>query len=152
MRRMKVLVTLDALHKQPTEVAFWELPILRHMHGDASVVEQGEMRCNQRVPDPEMEHIRLEKRYGVNKDTRVPRVVEIYGAGATGVQRLAEAMREDLEEQARFDEEAAREAKKEEIAADVVGKLGEGGAADPVAAAVVEERKRNSGTKRSASA
>src|SRR5262245_7797169 len=107
------MVTLDALHKQPTEVAPWEIRILRHIHGDASVVELGEMRCNQRVPEPDMEYLRLEKRYGFNKDTRVPRVVELYGAGELGIRRLADEMREALEEQARFDAEAAAQAKAE---------------------------------------
>lgn len=102
MRRVKCIVTLDALHKQPADYAVWELPIVRHVHAD-QVQELGETRCNKRVPDPSEEYARLERRYGVNKETLVPRVSEIYGAGEYGVRRLAEAMREDLEEQAKFD-------------------------------------------------
>ena len=149
MRRMKILVTLDALHKQPAEVPFWELPILRHIHGDASVVELGEMRCDQRVPPPDMEYLRLEKRYGVNKDTRVPRVAELFGAGQTGVDRLAEAMRDDIEEQRAFDERDAQAAE-EAAAKEATPTQGVAGL-EPIAGAVVNERERQRGKRASAS-
>lgn len=102
MRRIKCIVTMDALHKQPAEYPVWELPLVRYVHAD-QVVELGEMRCDKRVPDPDEEYARLERRYGVNKETLVPRVAEIYGSGAMGVRNLAAAMREDLEEQAKVD-------------------------------------------------
>ncbi len=109
MRRITCVITISALQKLQIDAVPWEVPILKMVHGD-QVVEIGEARCDLRVPEPEHEYMRLERRFGRNKETLVPRVVELYGAGVAGVMNLTRAMQLDLDEQAELDATAAKEA------------------------------------------
>jgi hypothetical protein len=109
MRRLDVIVTLSAVHKQPLSVPEWEIPLLARVHG-GQVEIVGESRCDMRVPDPGDEYARLVRRYGRNKETLVPHIEEVYGADSIGVRKLADAMRPDMEEQLELDGVVATQA------------------------------------------
>lgn len=104
MRRIFVRVTLSELASQVNAYPPWELPILDLVHG-GQLRQLGTMHDDEPVPSPEAEYIRLERRFGRVKDdpSGRSRVSQAYGEGALGIARLAEAMAEDLAEQAQLD-------------------------------------------------
>lgn len=102
MRRVLARVTLSELASQVNAYPPWELPILELVHG-GQVRIVGYARDDAPVPLPENEYLRLERRYGEVKGTGQSRVSQAYGEGQLGIQRLADAMREDLAEQAELD-------------------------------------------------
>lgn len=136
MRRQVAIVKLNELHSSRVEVPHWEIPILQRIHVNTVKLE-GETECNLRVPDPADEYQRLERRYGVDRETRVPHVVAVYPT----VQDLANAMAEQLEQQAAFDEADAKRAAE---AKEAEARAAEGPTAGaPEAPAPTGGRKRN---------
>lgn len=107
MRRVIVNVRLSELGTQQLDIAPWEVPIMAYTHKEQIEVV-GESVNDQRVPLPEEEWDRLEKRYGVDKETHVPRVAMAYGQGMNGMQALRREMAPHLEEQEKLDAAAAR--------------------------------------------
>jgi hypothetical protein len=103
MRRQVAIIKLNELHSSRVEVPHWEIPILQRIHVNTIKLE-GETECNLRVPDPAEEYMRLERRYGVDRESRVPHVVGVYPT----VQDLADAMHDALEAHAKFDEADAK--------------------------------------------
>lgn len=102
MRRIMVRVTLSELSSQTNAYPPWELPILELVHG-GQLRQLGVMRDDEPVPSPEAEFERLKRRFGLVKGTDRTRAEQAYGEGMLGVQRLAEAMAEDLREQEELD-------------------------------------------------
>lgn len=102
MRRILARVTLSELASQVNAYPQWELPILELVHG-GQIRIVGTSQDDSPVPSPEAEYARLERRFGLVKGTDRSRVSQAYGEGALGVSRLAEAMTEDLHEQAELD-------------------------------------------------
>ena len=109
MRRIVAMVRLNELHSIRVEVPEWEIPILQRIHTDHDVKIEGESECTMRCPDPADEFVRLERRYGVDRETRVPHVASVYPSMGA----LEDAMSGELERQAAFDEADAKRAKKE---------------------------------------
>ena len=105
-RRIIVDIRRNELHTHRTDVWPWEVPILQFIHKN-DVKEIGEHDVENRVLDPQVEYERLERRYGFDKETHEIRVAAVYGAGPLGVQRLADAMKRHIEEQAEIDGKAA---------------------------------------------
>jgi hypothetical protein len=103
MRRVICNVRHNELLTQKQDYPPWELPILRLIHKD-QVEELETIQTADPVPDPGIEFERLQRRYGFDKETHQPRVEIVYGSAPLGVQRLAEAMKLDLEQQAEADE------------------------------------------------
>ena len=79
---------------------FWEIPILKVVHGEDSVVEIGEKLVNRDLPDPQDEFVRLTDRYknARNKDGSLGAAYTHMVYGEFGVQKLAQAIQDGFAE------------------------------------------------------
>lgn len=139
MRRVIAHVKLNELHTLEVKVPKWELAVLAMVHAEP-IKTIGETRCNLRVPDVAEEYQRLRVKYGEDRETRIPKVQMVY----QNEHALADAMAEDLQEQAAFDHEEAERAAQAPTDGTVAAD-GPTEAAEPPAARGARGRSRSSG-------
>lgn len=87
-----VLVTRDPMFITPKQIAPWELPLLQAKWPGGTEVGAFTPGVKGEMPDADAEYARLEKVYGIDSDTKIPYVAEVYGRGEAGIDKLAEAI------------------------------------------------------------
>lgn len=118
MRFITAKITRDTNHSVSTDHAPWELPILEALYEPGNVEVTGEkVIADRELPDAGEEFQRLASRYGVNTETGVTIVEEVFGRGGQGRKALADLIEAEKKHATPKKRAAKAGADKDELAA-----------------------------------